>query len=249
MATSINDSSVFGLEAILRDAIRQVVEASGETVESLGLSPASLQWEMPKDATFGDLSNAISFKLAASRKQPPQKIAENLSGALFAHSQKQPWGFLIQRIEFKSGLINVFFSSQALAQVLESVLSQRESFGVKPTQPNTSINIEFVSANPTGPLSVAHGRQAAIGDALARLLRSQGCPVTAEYYLNDEGRQVEMLGRSLRARYAALLGSSEPFPEDGYHGHYVIQQAEVLRAKHGDSLLEKPLEWFIQTAM
>ncbi len=249
MATSMNSVSVFGLEAILREALHQVVEASGETVESLGLSPSSLQWEMPKDATFGDLSNAVSFKLATHRKQPPQKIAEALSGALFAHSQKQPWGGLIQRIEFKSGFINAFFSTQALAEVLDSVLSQRDSFGVKPIQPNNSINIEFVSANPTGPLSVAHGRQAAVGDALARLLRSQGASVTAEYYLNDEGRQVEMLGRSLRARYAALLGSSDPFPEDGYHGNYVTQQAEVLRVKHGDGLLEKPLEWFIQTAM
>lgn len=241
--------TVFGLEAALCEAIRQVLEQAGMQVDSLGLHPSAVNWEMPKDPSFGDLSNSIAFKLAALRKQPPMQIAEELAKSLYAFSQTQGWGTLIARVESKSGYINAFFSPAALAQALEVVLTRRESFGIKPPQAGCSINIEFVSANPTGPLSVAHGRQAAVGDALVRLLRSQGQKVTAEYYLNDEGRQVEMLGRSLRARYAGLLGSSDPFPEDGYQGEYVTDHAKALREKHGDGLLEKPLEWFMQAAM
>ena len=111
------------------------------------------------------------------------------------------------------------------------------------------VNIEFVSANPTGPLSVAHGRQAAVGDVLSRLLRSQGFRVTTEYYLNDEGRQIELLGQSLRARYLQALGREEPVPEEGYQGGYVVDSAGTLRQRGGDRFVLRSRGWFIRTAM
>jgi arginyl-tRNA synthetase len=209
------------------------------------LPDAAFHWDIPKDATFGDLSNAVSFKLAAPRKQSPQRIAEELSGALTARCRRQGFGDWIARVEPKAGFLNVFLSQAGLSQVVRDILRQRSRFGTRRQSPAPSINIEFVSANPTGPLSVAHGRQAAVGDVVARLLRSQGYRVTTEFYLNDEGRQIEMLGRSLRARYAELLGRPEPFPEDGYHGAYVAEAASALRSAHGDGLLDKPLDWFV----
>ncbi|MBI4340783.1 MAG: arginine--tRNA ligase [Candidatus Omnitrophica bacterium] len=227
------------LSALLREAAQ--LDAS--------VADASLLWELPKEASFGDLSNALPFRLASQRRQPPQRIAEQLSEALLARCRQQPWGGLIDRVEAKGGYLNVFLSQSALAQVVEAVLAQQQAFGTLPADPSCSINIEFVSANPTGPLSVAHGRQAAVGDALARLLRSQGLRVTTEYYLNDEGRQVELLGRSLRARYAQAIGATEAFPEDGYHGLYLIESAAALRQAHGEGLLQRPLDWFMQTAM
>ena len=210
------------------------------------LPDAAFRFEIPKDATFGDLSNAVSFKLAAPRKHPPQRIAEELSVALMAACQCRGLSNWVARVEAKAGFLNVFLSPRGLTRVLQDVLRQRSRFGTRRPTPVRSINIEFVSANPTGPLSVAHGRQAAVGDVLARLLRSQGARVTTEFYLNDEGRQIEQLGRSLRARYAELLGRPEPFPGDGYRGTYVVDSAGLLRKTDGDGLLDKPLEWFIE---
>ena len=214
-----------------------------------GIPEAALRWEIPKEPSFGDLSNAISFKIAAHRQQPPQRIAEALSSAFLASCRASGVSRLIDRVEAKGGFLNVFLSQEALIGVLREVLRRGTDYGTHRLAPASSINIEFVSANPTGPLSVAHGRQAAVGDVLARLLRSQGHRVTTEFYLNDEGRQIEMLARSLRSRYAELLGRAEPFPEDGYHGQYVVASAQALRATHGDGLLERPLEWFIEQGM
>src|SRR3989338_7716305 len=180
------------------------------------LPEAACRFEIPKDATFGDLSNAVSFKLAAARKQSPQRIAEELSCALLSRCKSQGLGGWVDRIEAKAGFLNAFLSQAGLTQVVRNILRQRAGFGTRRQTPAPSINIEFVSAHPTGPLSVAHGRQAAVGDVLARLLRSQGTRGTTELYLNDEGRQIEMLGRSLKARCAQALKQSAPMPEDGY---------------------------------
>jgi len=246
----------FAIEERLSQALRVALERQShpQTTARPGaadgrVEDAALRWEIPKDASFGDLANSVSFKVAAQRKQPPHAIAEALSGALLTSCRELGLGGSVDRVEAKSGFLNVFLSQAALTQILKEILRQRDRFGTATPTSAPSINIEFVSANPTGPLSVAHGRQAAVGDVLARLLRSQGCRVTTEFYLNDEGRQIEMLGRSLRARYAELLGRPEPFPEDGYHGVYVTVLAQTLRTAHGDGLLEKPLEWFISEGM
>ena len=234
------------IEDQLSQALRQLLSRSGDT-ESL--PAAACRWEMPKDPSFGDLSSSIAFKIAARRKQPPQLIAQELSGTFLSSGHDDRLEEWVDRVEAKAGFLNVFFSQQALGQVLRTILAQRDRYGTRRTTSAPSINIEFVSANPTGPLSVAHGRQAAIGDVLARLLRSQGYRVTTEYYLNDEGRQIELLGRSLRARYLQALGQDEPFPEDGYHGTYVINSAGVLQREQGDQLSRASLDKFIGLGM
>ena len=213
------------------------------------LPDAAFRWEMPKDPSFGDLSNSVAFKVAARRKQPPQLIAEELSRTFLSTCQDAGLGQWLERVEAKAGFLNIFLSPHALTQVLHRIFKERLRYGTCRMRPEPSINIEFVSANPTGPLSVAHGRQAAVGDVLARLLRSQGSRVTKEYYLNDEGRQIEMLGRSLRARYLQALGRDEPFPEEGYQGTYLVDSAGALRASRGEALADAPLETFIRLGM
>ena len=223
---------------------RLLQRAIGEPVPD-----AALRWDIPKDPLFGDLSNPLPFKLASQRKQPPPRIAEELATAFGALCRQDAVGRWVDRVEAKAGFLNVFLSQDALTQVLRTVLKQGSGYGLQVQTPVPTGNIEFVSANPTGPLSVAHGRQAAVGDVLARLLRSQGWSVTTEFYLNDEGRQIEMLGRSLRARCLEVLQRPEPFPEDGYHGAYVVESAKRLVEKEGERVADKPLEEFMQLGM
>ena len=212
-------------------------------------SEAAFRWEIPKDPSFGDLSSSLAFKLAAAQRKPPQHIAEALSQTFLAACRQHSLGSWIERVEAKAGFLNVFLSQDALTQVLSKVLRERGRFGTRTRRPAAHVSIEFVSANPTGPLSVAHGRQAAVGDVLARLLRSQGERVTTEYYLNDEGRQIDLLGKSLRARYLQQLGCPEPFPDDGYHGTYLADAAVRLIAKRQDSLADAPASAFADLAM
>jgi len=226
------------LHQLLRDAV------SGEAV-----ADGFLRWEIPKDPSFGDLSNAVPFKLAAGRRQPPQQIAEELSATFLARCREAGVADWIERVEAKAGFLNIFLSQRALTQVLRQILRQRRRYGTHRPRQRQAVTIEFVSANPTGPLSVAHGRQAAVGDVLARLLRSQGARVTTEFYLNDEGRQIELLGRSLRARYLQQLGHEVPFPEDGYHGRYVTEFAAKLARARRDRLREAPESTFARLGM
>ena len=238
---------VFQLEHNLSRVLSGVIGSGNGSPPAV--PEAALRWEMPKDASFGDLSNAVAFKVAAQRRQPPPRIAEELAASFLAACRTEGLGEWIDRVEAKAGFLNVFLSQRALATIIREVLGQGEAFGMRQPATAPAVNVEFVSANPTGPLSVAHGRQAAVGDVLVRLLRSQGHRVTAEYYLNDEGRQIEMLAKSLRARYLELLGRPEPFPEDGYHGEYVKTHAARLREERGDSLADAPLETFVQLGM
>jgi arginyl-tRNA synthetase len=232
------------IESQLSDLLRRAV---GDAASAL--PEAAFRWEVPKEPSFGDLTNAVAFKLTAHYKSPPQRIAEQLIAELQRAASSVRLDGRIERMEPRAGYINVFFSQRTLVAVVRDILRQRRRYGRARRAAARSVNIEFVSANPTGPLSVAHGRQAAVGDALARLLRSQGERVTAEYYLNDEGRQIELLGRSLQARYLEQVGRPSQFPEDGYHGAYVGDSGGRLCKAHGDTLVEKPLEYFMGVGM
>ena len=232
------------LSEVLRTAVQRL--APNAVAE---LPAAVWRWELPKESSFGDLSNAVAFKLAATLRQPPAKIAEQLAALLPVCATDMKLTKMIDRAEAKAGFVNIFFSSEMLLATLHQVLQQVGAYGTTTREAPCSINVEFVSANPTGPLSVAHGRQAGVGDVLARLLRSQGYQVTTEYYLNDEGRQIEMLGRSIRARYLQALGRDEPFPEEGYHGQYVVESAQRLIEQHGDALINQPLQYFMDSGM
>jgi len=226
------------LNAILRQAVFALAQ------EEL---PA--RWEVPNNAAVGDLSSPVAFRIAARWHRPPTHVAGELVAALQQALHSSPLREAVQRIDAQAGFVNLTLSQQTLTQMVAQILGEGPRYGTSTLGQGTSVLIECVSANPTGPLSVAHGRQAAMGDALARLLRSQGARVVTEYYVNDEGRQIDLLGQSLRARYLQQLGESAAIPEGGYQGAYLVESAARLKQAHQASLIAQPMEWFVQTGV
>jgi len=219
-----------------------------QAVRTLDPSVGAIRWEVPKDPSFGDLSSPMAFKLASQRRQPLPQIVQRLAEAIQGLLRDPQASRLVDRLDVKGGFVNLFLSQAALTQVLTHIAREGEQYGAGRLGEGKCILVEFVSANPTGPLSVAHGRQAAVGDALSRVLRSQGYRVTTEYYLNDVGKQIELLGESLLARCREQLGQPASIPEGGYQGPYLVHAAERLAKEHRQALLEKPKPWFVETA-
>ncbi|MBD3246409.1 MAG: arginine--tRNA ligase [Candidatus Omnitrophica bacterium] len=167
-------------------------------------------WEPPAKQTFGDYSCMLALKLASKMKKNPLELAAELKQALADRV-----GGEIEKIEvIKPGFVNVFISPAALKKALQDLLREQETFFRG--EHASPVLVEFVSANPTGPLSIAHGRQAVVGDVVARILELSGYLVQREYYLNDVGRQIELFGMSVEA-----AAQNQPVPQDGYHGEYV----------------------------
>lgn len=193
-----------------------------------------VELEIPKERSHGDLSTNIAMKACKPAKLSPLDLAglirEKLLGQIESDNLKKD----IERVEIMPpGFINIYLSKEHLYKVLLEIKRKPEGFGSSAVGRGLKLQVEFVSANPTGPLTIAHGRQAAIGDSLANILEFLGYDVTREYYLNDEGTQMDNLGKSVRARYLDLLGSGEGFPEDGYKGSYVIDIAKDFKSKYG----------------
>ena len=206
--------------------------------------PPDLQPELVpgRDPSHGDYSTSIAFKLAGRVKEKPAVIAAELLEIIAKEIEKQSEGKkAAARWELAGGgFINFFVSSSRRGEVLREILTQDTRFGSSDLGKGKKVLIEFVSANPTGPLTIAHGRQAVIGDALARILKATGHGVTKEYYLNDCGRQIELLGESQWVRYQEQFGVKNEIPEEGYQGKYLINSAGLLGRQKGDSLLKKP---------
>ncbi|MEW6220804.1 MAG: arginine--tRNA ligase, partial [Thermodesulfobacteriota bacterium] len=194
--------------------------------------PADLiRLEIPKLAAHGDFATNLAMVAAGREKKKPRPLAEELARRL---AQRQD---LLARVEIAGpGFINLFVAPSVWQGMVPAVLAAGESFGLSAAGAGRTVLVEFVSANPTGPLSVGHGRQAVLGDAIARLLAATGHAVTREYYYNDGGRQMRVLGESTRARYLEILGLPHVFPEDGYQGDYIREIAQALKDEHGDRL-------------
>ncbi len=187
--------------------------------------------ETPPEEKFGDFSTNLALKLAKTLKRPPRAIAEELCRKLEASLAASVLKGRVEKIGVEGpGFVNFHLSPQEHARVLVEIREKGESFGKSSLKPK-KILLEFVSANPTGPLTVAHGRQAALGDSLARILRFCGHEVTTEYYNNDEGVQITTLGKSLQFRMAELAGAKETMPENYYQGDYLIDIARELAKK------------------
>ena len=188
--------------------------------------------EIPKDISNGDISTNIAMKLCSSFKSSPIELA-NLIVSGINKDIAASKGF-IGKVEVKHpGFINFFLSPEYLMQVLLDIKKSGDNYGRLKIGRGARLQVEFVSANPTGPLTIAHGRQAAIGDSLSNILEFAGYKVTREYYLNDEGTQMNILGQSIQARYRGLLGMEENFPENGYKGAYIYDMAKDFQKKHG----------------
>ena len=196
--------------------------------------------EIPKEKTNGDISTNVAMKLSKLASMPAvnfaQLVLNKLNETLPGTALKED----IEKIEVKEpGFINFFLNKACLYGVMLDIQREKSGYGRISICRSKKIQIEFVSANPTGPLTIAHGRQAAIGDSLARILLFVGCNVKKEYYINDEGTQMNILGSSIRARYRELLGAKEEFPQDGYKGTYVIDIAKDFNKKYGKKYLEE----------
>jgi arginyl-tRNA synthetase len=216
------------LDALLQRAIESAVK--GGVLKLDGLPPSCL--EVPKDPQHGDLASTVALQLARSARKAPRAIAE----AIVAHLD-DPDGLLAEATIDGPGYLNFRFSPEFWRRRLIEI--DDPDYGVCRVGNGERVLIEFVSANPTGPLHVGHGRGAVVGDAIARLMAAGGYDVTREYYVNDAGKQIDTLGRSVLARLLQTFDADAPFPEDGYPGDYLIdlvreQRDDLLRVLAGE---------------
>ncbi len=197
-------------------------------LQAAGLPPAlDCAWEVPRQVEHGDYATNAALVLAKGAKRPPRQIAE----AVVKHFPPLPE---VARLEIAGpGFVNVFLSPAWCAASLGEVLAAGADYGRGRDLARQRVRLEFVSANPTGPLVIVSARAAAVGDALARLLRAAGAGVVTEYYVNDAGTQFEKLGLSLEARVRQRLGEDAPIPEGGYTGDYLLDLATAYLAERG----------------
>jgi arginyl-tRNA synthetase len=215
------------LKTILDACFRQGVDDGSWSAQGAGRFTV----EVPKHEGQGDFSTNMSLVLAGIEKRKPRDIA-----AILVKSLERQTDF-IDHLEIAGpGFVNIYLRPAVWQRLIPMVLANAETFGRSQVGNDRRVMVEFVSANPTGPLSIGHGRQAILGDAIARLLEATGHKVYREYYYNNAGRQMRVLGESTRARYLELLGVEHPFPEDGYQGEYIREIAQTLIDEVGDSL-------------
>ncbi|WP_145142733.1 MULTISPECIES: arginine--tRNA ligase [Paenibacillus] len=213
-----------------------VLEAVKDAVVAAGLASReelpSITLEVPKDKSHGDLATNAAMQLTRIAKKNPRQIAE----AILEHIDVKKAS--IEKAEIAGpGFINFTLNKSYLYPVIEQVYAKGEDYGRVQLGQGQRVQVEFVSANPTGSLHLGHARGAAVGDALCNILDFAGYEVTREYYINDAGNQVENLCKSIEARYLQALGQDAEMPEDGYHGEDIKGFAKELVAEKGDSLL------------
>ncbi|HEX4377032.1 MAG TPA: arginine--tRNA ligase [Steroidobacteraceae bacterium] len=215
------------LERLIADALQTLV---GSLLQAPP-DPGSITIERARDAGHGDYSTNVALRLAKQARRSPRDLAQAIVQAL-------PRSDLVTRVEVAgAGFINFHLAASAQNAVLRQIVERGEHFGESDLVHGQPLLIEFVSVNPTGPLHVGHGRQAAYGATLANLLAAIGHRVHREYYINDAGRQVDILSLSVWLRYLELCGETLPFPSDGYRGEYVRGIASSLHAQQGVTLL------------
>ncbi len=216
------------IENLLQKAVQYL-----QTIGELPAIPAFVQIESTKDKTHGDFSSNIAMVLAKPAQKNPREIAERIVEVL----QPSPY---VQKVEVAGpGFINFFLQLNALNSVVTRILTEKEKYGLSNVGRKKRVLVEFVSSNPTGPLHVGHGRHAAYGSVVANLLEAVGFEVAREYYVNDAGRQMDILTVSIWLRYLVLCSESIEFPANAYRGEYVIDIAQHL-FKKSSTQFQKP---------
>jgi arginyl-tRNA synthetase len=222
------------IENLLRRALAALPESDLPAAERNG----SVEVERTRDAQHGDFASNIALRLAKAMRQNPRKVAERLVAAL-------PADATIAKVEIAgAGFINFFLKGDAYHTELGRMIAQGARYGRSDHGAGRSVLVEFVSANPTGPLHVAHGRHAAYGASLANLLEAAGYRVEREYYINDAGRQMDILAVSAWLRYLERCGERFQFPSNGYVGDYLLPIADALFAAEGTALLRPAAQVF-----
>jgi arginyl-tRNA synthetase len=216
------------LAALFRDALVRAARSGAVDLDPSGVPEPAL--ERPRLAEHGDWATNVALVLAKAAKAPPRAVAE----AMVAHLELPDW---VAGVEVAGpGFINVRLDQRWFAGLVRRVLAEGDTFGAVDLGHGERVNVEFISANPTGPLHVGNARLAPTGDALANLLTVTGHKVEREYYINDAGGQYDRLGASVEAAYLSLLGRTAEPPADGYKGDYVADLAVELQAEQGDAL-------------
>jgi len=206
-----------------------IQEALALVLEEMGVNDAVVRLEQPKDPSHGDLATNVALTLASTLGKSPRAIAEEIASRIDVGIAG------IQAVEVAGpGFLNFRLSTGQVAAGLIELLAKDDTYGRSDDGEGRPFMVEFVSANPTGPLHLGHGRQGALGDAIAGLLNWTGWAVGREYYYNDAGAQIDRLGESVWARYQQHLGEDAEVPEGGYQGAYVSEIAEDLAREHGD---------------
>ena len=226
------------MKNLIETLLRQALAALPETLVPAAQRDIDIEVERTRDASHGDFASNVAMRLAKAARQNPRKIAEAVKSALPAHPA-------VAKIEIAgAGFINFFLHDDSYRAEIGRILALGDSYGRSTSGRGKSALVEFVSANPTGPLHVGHGRGAAYGATVANLLEAVGYRVAREYYVNDAGRQMEILAASTWLRYLEQCGERFDFPANGYRGDYLLAIAGELHAAEGTALVRKPAEIF-----
>lgn len=223
----------------MKDLLKQGITEALNKAIAAGTLPAGdypdVALEVPPQKEFGDFASNIAMQSARVAHKAPRLIA-----LAIVDGMDYPW---LDHAEIAgAGFINFFLKNDVIYDTLKQILAAGDAYGHAPLRKEDTIQVEYVSANPTGPLHVGHGRGAAYGSALVNLLRAAGYNVQAEYYINDAGNQMNNLAASVNARYLELLGKPAEIPENGYHGHDIIETAQAIIDQDGDKYLDMPEE-------
>jgi len=223
---------------MMKRNLQNMVQAAARQAHADGRLPSDafpeIDIEEPKNEAHGDFSTNLALTMAKVQKMAPRRIAEILKPYL---ENAAAW---IQKIDIAGpGFINFYVSPEAWHPVLETIHTTDERYGASAIGEGCKIQVEFVSSNPTGPLHVGHGRGAAVGDSVARILAFSGYDVQREYYINDSGRQIRTLGLSVLLRYRELFGETVDFPETCYQGDYIVDLARAMKTRDGNRMLSQ----------
>ena len=219
----------------MKNYLHKIFNAASDKLEYL--KGIKLTFDVPKNEDFGDYSSNAAMLLSRQLKKSPKVIAQEIIDNL------NPDSTIIRRIEIAgNGFINFYFTPYYISNIIQKIIAKSDTFGKSDRYSGKKANVEFVSANPTGPLTVGHGRNAVCGDIIANLLEWVGYTVIREYYFNNAGRQMRRLGDSVRLRYLELIGEKIEFPEDYYQGDYISDIAKNLFEEFGNKLVDEDAE-------
>lgn len=224
---------------MIKEKLSQIITEALEKARVEGKLPIAevpdVILEHPREKAHGDWATNVAMILAGKAKMSPRAIAQAIVESLTDNQR------YFDKVEIAGpGFINFYLSKEWLYEVLSSIAGQGEKFGHSQAGLGQKVQIEFVSANPVGPMHIGHGRWAAVGDILANVLAASGCEVAREFYVNDYGNQMNIFAESVAVRYAQLLGQDIPFPEEGYQGEYIKDIAREIIAEEGDRYLSVP---------
>lgn len=215
------------IQDVVQNAIKNCIDKGVFELDSI----PGIMIEKPKEKSHGDFATNIAMELTRKLKKNPREIANGIVSAIDLSNT------FIEKVEVAGpGFINFFFRKDWLYKVVDVILTEGDDYGKVNIGNGKKVMVEFVSANPTGPMHMGNARGGALGDCLANLLKWAGYNVTKEFYVNDAGNQIEKFGQSLEIRYRQLKGENIDLPEDCYHGEDIIERVKEYLDEHGDDL-------------